>query len=103
MACTGRACSEPRRRQGAYGMADVDPVELKRLRWRCRRGMRELDQLMERFLDRAWATSSDADRALFLTLLDTEDDILWRWCMGRSRPEEPALADFVDRLLALPH
>lgn len=84
-------------------MTEVDPVEFKRLKWRCRRGMRELDQLMERFLDRAWATSSDPDRALFLRLLDTEDDILWRWCMGRERPEDPALADFVDRLLVLPH
>ena len=83
-------------------MTDVDPVELKRLKWRCRRGMRELDQLMERFLDRSFATSSEADRALFLTLLDTEDDILWRWCMGRERPEDPALAAFVDHLLGLP-
>ena len=83
-------------------MADVDPVELKRLKWRCRRGMRELDQLMERFLDHSFATSSEADRALFLKLLDTEDDILWRWCMGRERPEDPALAGFVDRLLTLP-
>ena len=83
-------------------MSDVDPVELKKLKWRCRRGMRELDQLMERFLDRAFATSSDDERALFLRLLDTEDDILWRWCMGRERPEDPALAGFVDRLLTLP-
>ena len=83
-------------------MSGVDPVELKRLRWRCRRGMRELDQLMERFLDRAWPTSSETDRGLFLRLLDTEDDILWRWCMGRERPEDPALAEFVDRLLTLP-
>ncbi len=83
-------------------MADVDPVEIKRLKWRCRRGMRELDQLMERFLERVYATSPEPDRALFLRLLDTEDDILWRWCMGRERPEDPALADFVDRLLVLP-
>jgi antitoxin CptB len=77
-------------------------IELKRLRWRCRRGMRELDQLMERWLDRQYATASDADRGLFLRLLDSEDDILWRWCMGRERPAEPALANFLDRLLALP-
>ena len=83
-------------------MGNVDPIELKRLKWRCRRGMRELDQLMERFLDRAYATSSDAERALFLRLLDTEDDILWRWCMGRERPEDADLAGFVDRLLSLP-
>ncbi|HAI58776.1 MAG TPA: hypothetical protein DCM32_02740 [Xanthomonadaceae bacterium] len=83
-------------------MSDIGAIELKRLRWRCRRGMRELDQLMERFLDRAFAAASDEDRALFLKVLDTEDDILWRWCMGRERPEDPALAGFVDRLLSLP-
>lgn len=103
MARSGPACSDGGTGRGGRIVAGVDPVELRRLRWRCRRGMRELDQLMERFLDRAWATSSDPDRALFLRLLDTEDDILWRWCMGRERPEDPALADFVDRLLVLPH
>lgn len=81
----------------------IDPIEIKRLRWRCRRGMRELDQLMERYLDRVFATASDDDRALFLILLDSEDDILWRWCMGRERPKDPALAGFVDQLLSLPH
>ena len=81
----------------------IDPIELKRLKWRCRRGMRELDQLMERFLERAYAGSSERERELFLKLLDTEDDILWRWCMGRERPEDAELAAFVDRLLALPH
>lgn len=80
----------------------IDPIEIKRLRWRCRRGMRELDQLMERYLDRAFASASEPDRALFLILLDSEDDILWRWCMGRERPEDPALAGFVDQLLSLP-
>jgi len=83
-------------------VAEIDPVELRRLKWRCRRGMRELDQLMERYLDRAFATASDADRGLFLRLLDTEDDILWRWCMGRERPGDADLADFVDRLRQLP-
>lgn len=80
----------------------IDPIEIKRLRWRCRRGMRELDQLMERWLNRAFATSSDEDRALFLRLLETEDDMLWRWCMGLERPEDPVLAEFVDRVLQLP-
>jgi len=81
--------------------ADAD-AERRRLRWRCRRGMRELDQLMERFLDRCWATSSEPERALFRQLLDSEDDILWRWCMGRERPEDADLAGFIDRLLSLP-
>lgn len=98
--CADTAASDPP--GGGDRVSGIDPVEIKRLRWRCRRGMRELDQLMERFLDRVFPTSSDAERALFLKLLDTEDDILWRWCMGRERPEDAALAGFVDRLLALP-
>ena len=43
-----------------------DDAELKRLRWRCRRGMRELDQLLVRWLDRECATASERERGVFL-------------------------------------
>ena len=43
-------------------MSDADDIEFRRLRWRCRRGMRELDQLMERFLFQVWAQASDEER-----------------------------------------
>ena len=76
--------------------------ELSRLRWRCRRGMRELDVLFVRFLDQRWARADDAERSLFLRLLDGEDDTLWRWVMGLERPDDKDLDDFVRRLLALP-
>ena len=78
-------------------------VELKRIRWRCRRGMRELDQLFERHLDRAWAGSSEAERGVFLRLLDCEDDKLWRWFMGRERPEADDIHALVQRIADLPH
>ncbi len=75
---------------------------MRKLRWRCRRGMRELDQLMERYLDRRWRSASTMERELFLQLLETEDDKLWRWCMSRERPEDAQLAQFVEKLLELP-
>ncbi|HEY9143848.1 MAG TPA: succinate dehydrogenase assembly factor 2 [Arenimonas sp.] len=80
-----------------------EDAELRRLRWRCRRGMRELDQLMLRYLDGRWPAADEAERALFLRLMDTEDDKLWRWFMGRERPEDTGLASIVERILALPH
>ena len=40
---------------GAAGGSADDEATLRRLRWRCRRGMRELDQLMVRWLDGRWA------------------------------------------------
>jgi antitoxin CptB len=76
--------------------------EIKRLRWRCRRGMRELDQLMLRYLDQAWPIDDDNTRKQFLQLLDCEDDKLWRWFMGRERPEDEQLAQLVTRIAGLP-
>jgi antitoxin CptB len=81
---------------------EFERAELQRLRWRCRRGMRELDQLFGRYLDRVWPTADPADRATFELLLDCEDDMLWRWCLGYDVPEDPALHALVQRILALP-
>ena len=79
-----------------------DDTELKKLRWRCRRGMRELDQLLERWLDRAWRQSPTGERAVFLRLLDTEDDRLWRWFLGHEAPADVEIAALVDRIRSLP-
>lgn len=64
--------------------------------------MRELDQLFERYLDRVWASDSDAQRAVFLQLLECEDDKLWRWFMGyETCPDGPLLA-LIERIRRLP-
>jgi antitoxin CptB len=82
---------------------DAESPEIKRLRWRCRRGMRELDQLMLRYLDSRWPIADDAERKLFLQLLDCEDDKLWRWFMGLERPEEESINAIVRLISDLPH
>jgi antitoxin CptB len=104
-----RRMSEPREDASATSAADsgseraeFERAELQRLRWRCRRGMRELDQLFGRYLDHAWLTADAADRATFERLLGCEDDALWRWCLGYDIPEDPALHALVQRILALP-
>jgi antitoxin CptB len=82
---------------------DADEVELRKLRWRCRRGMRELDQLLERWLERAWRQSPTAQRKVFLRLLDSEDDRLWRWFLGHEAPADVEIATLLDQIRALPH
>ena len=78
-----------------------DEAELKRVRWRCRRGMRELDRLFDRWLEREWAQSSDAQRGVFLQLLECEDDRLWRWFMGYEDCPNAALQPLVERIRTL--
>ena len=87
------------------GGAMNDPAgqaELRRVRWRCRRGMRELDQLLERWLDREWPTASEAERGVFLRLLDCEDDRLWRWFMGYEAADDVELDALIQRIRQLP-
>ena len=81
---------------------DEDEVELRKLRWRCRRGMRELDQLLERWLEREWRQSPMARRDVFLRLLDTEDDKLWRWFLGHEVPVDVEVAALVRHIGAMP-
>ena len=84
-------------------MSPEDQAELRRLRWRARRGMRELDVLFNRYLEQAWAEDSEQQRGVFLRLLDCEDDKLWRWFMGYEDVPDAELAAFVRRILDLPH
>jgi antitoxin CptB len=81
-------------------VSGIDPAAL---RWRCRRGMRELDQLMQRYLEHGWPQADDRERGLFLRLLDCEDDKLWQWFIGQERPQDAELQAIVDRIIELPH
>ncbi len=84
-------------------MSNADEAELRKLRWRCRRGMRELDQLLERWLDREWRQSPTTQREVFLRLLDVEDDRLWRWFLGQEAPADVEIAALVDQIRSLSH
>jgi antitoxin CptB len=83
-------------------MDEAGTLELKRIRWRCRRGMRELDQLFGRYVDRQWAQAPEEERGVFLRLLDCEDDKLWRWFMGYEQCPDVALASLIQRIRQLP-
>lgn len=76
-------------------------ADLARLRWRCRRGMRELDLLLTRWLDQSYENADASQRAVFMKLLACEDDQLWRWFIGRETPDAQDLDELVGRILAL--
>ena len=71
-------------------------TEMAQLRWRCRRGMRELDLLMGRWLDNCYSDSTHEQQAGFRQLLESPDPQLFDWLIGRERPGDAALARLVD-------
>ncbi len=62
----------------------TDPAVLNRVRWRCRRGMLELDAWLARFLDDHVEALDQADLGVFEELLGAEDDDLYGWLTGRQ-------------------
>jgi antitoxin CptB len=73
--------------------------QLERMRWRCRRGMLELDIVLGRFLERHYAALDAAQRAAFDVLLDMPDTALWDMITGKALPARPDAAR--DTLLQL--
>jgi len=70
-------------------------IDVGRLRWRSRRGMRELDAVLLTFLDRSFEKLSDGDKAAYAALLDLPDPELYDYLVRRHVPEDPELARLV--------
>ncbi|AXI82865.1 succinate dehydrogenase assembly factor 2 [Xylella taiwanensis] len=77
-------------------------AELNKLRWRSRRGMRELDHMFGRYLAHRWPQAPETERGVFLRFLDCEDDKLWRWFMGYEVCLDASFAALIITMRALP-
>lgn len=71
---------------------------MARLRWRCRRGTRELDALVGWWLDERYPASGTALQAAFAELLDAQDPDLWNWLVGRERAPREDWQVIVDEI-----
>ncbi|MCB1827321.1 MAG: succinate dehydrogenase assembly factor 2 [Coxiellaceae bacterium] len=67
-----------------------------RLRWKCRRGMLELDMVLLRFLDRHYDELNDLQKQQFDKLLEEQDPVLQSWFMQQVVPEDKEMAAMVD-------
>jgi antitoxin CptB len=74
--------------------------ESNRLRWRCRRGMRELDVILMRYVDAHYDSVSAAEQAAFRVLLSLPDPDILGLLTARDVGDDTALDRVVSRLLA---
>jgi antitoxin CptB len=73
--------------------------DLDRIRWRCRRGLLELDLLLKGFLERDYDRLGPEERAVFVELLEQPDNDLLDLAMGRTEPA-PRYRSVVEMLRA---
>ncbi len=77
-----------------------DPAARHRLKWKCRRGLLELDLVLERFLQHKAAGLDEGSLELLNELLEFQDNDLWDIVNGRSDDYPPRHKALVDMLRA---
>lgn len=72
--------------------------ELERVRWRCRRGLLELDIVLGRFVEQRYAGLDEQQQAAFDELLDMPDTELWDMITGKEAPTREGLRTVLEWL-----
>ena len=75
--------------------------QLERARWRCRRGLLELDLTLLRFMDEHYVNLGEADRRQFEMLLDLSDNDLWDMIALKKKAADTRLQYVLSLLQAI--
>jgi antitoxin CptB len=70
--------------------------ELAKLRWQCRRGTKELDLMLNRYLETRYLVADQAEREIFVALLELGDDKLASVLLGDT--EEGEMGFLVNKI-----
>ena len=75
-------------------------VEFAELRWRCRRGMLELDILLNAYLEERFETLSPEQNAAFGAILDYPDQVLFDLLMGNMQSSDARINSLISDIKA---
>lgn len=70
-----------------------------RLRWQCRRGMRELDDLLMTWLEKRYDAADDAQKQAFEALLALPDPEIAAYLLKKESPASRSIGLIVDDIL----
>ena len=76
----------------------MSQAEYNRLRWSCRRGMRELDFWFLDFLDHHYSALTSEEQETFAQLLEYPDQTLFEWLMNTAQPTVPRLRQMIGKM-----
>jgi antitoxin CptB len=80
-------------------MASVNDIDGQMI-WRCRRGLRELDTLLTRYLTVCYPTADSAERKAFAAILELADPELWAFVLGQRVPADPVARRVIEHIAA---
>ena len=74
-------------------------IDAGKIRWKCRRGMLELDIILENFYEQRFQMLTDKEKILFSRLLDESDSLLYDCLLCRGIIHDSKLEVILEKIL----
>ena len=75
--------------------------DLDLLKWRCRRGMKEVEVILVRYLEQHYIQASAKEQQAFVTLLELPDVEIYAYLVGQQFPTETEQLALVAKIRQL--
>ncbi len=68
------------------------------MKWRCRRGIKELDIILSKYLEEHYNSASQDEQQTFRELLSLEDPVLFSFLLDTEEPSTPEQIALITKL-----
>lgn len=72
--------------------------EMSQMKWRCRRGIKELDIILGKYLEQHYKTAHQNEQKAFRQLLNLEDPVLYSMLLANEEPASPDHTELLHKL-----
>ena len=69
-----------------------------RLLWRCRRGIKEMDIVLQDFIKDSYDELNNENKSAFSKLLEEQDLDILNWILGKDKPEDTELIEIIKKI-----
>ena len=69
-----------------------------RILWRCRRGIKEMDIVLQDFIKNSYDELNNENKSAFSKLLEEQDLDILNWILGKDKPEDTELIEIIKKI-----
>ncbi len=69
-----------------------------RMLWRCRRGIKEMDIVLQDFIKNSYDELNNENKSAFSKLLEEQDLDILNWVLGKDKPEDKTLIEIIKKI-----
>lgn len=73
-------------------------LDSRKTYWKCRRGILELDIILERFYKERFQSLTKDEKEIFNRLLDQSDPLLYGWLLGYVIPDNIQFRKIIQKI-----